>query len=729
MKSILWVVLSCLSWTWATAQHTLIIRVADADSGEPLIGANALVESLGRGGSSDAAGLITLTDLPAGPLRLTTSYLGYEAQTTEVTLPLADTLRVALEPAGEELEEITVTTTRGSRLIDDLPTRLEVLTEEELVEKAVMNSTNIAMLLRESTGILMQQTSALSANQSIRIQGLDGRYTQLLKDGFPLYGGFAGGLSIMQIPPLDLHQVEIIKGSASTLYGGGAIAGLVNLVTKIPEEDEPELSLMFNQTSAVGSTLNGYYRQHYGKTGATVFASGNLQEPYDPNNDDFSDIPRVRSLTVNPTFFVYPDERTRLRLGVGATWENRLGGDLVVIEAAPRGDNQYTEENVSSRYSTQLELTRTFAGVGQLTLRNSVNFFDREIIVPDYRFRGQQLSSFSELNYAFGTDDVQWIAGANLWTDRFEETPFADDAVRDFSDFTTGAFLQNTWRWSPALALESGLRGDYHGDYGFFALPRVSLLVEPSRAWTFRLGGGLGYKSPTIFTEEAERLVFRNIRPLDEARTQAERSYGANLDINFRTALGQAVGLSVNNLLFYTRVNDPLTLQVRPDSSLAYANAAGFLNSRGLETNVRLSWRDFRLFLSYALIDAQLNTGGTTRTNPLTPKHSAGFVLMYENAKWRIGYEAYYKGPQYLSTGERTRDYWIMGLMGLRNFEGFSLFLNFENFVDARQSRYESLWLPPRANPDFREIWAPTDGFVINGGIKVNLVGGDHHHH
>ncbi len=79
-----------------------------------------------------------------------------------------------------------------------------------------MNASNISMVLRESTGIQIQQTSLSSVNSSIRIQGLDGRYTQILKDGFPLFGGFSGGLSINQIPPLDLNQFEIIKGSAST---------------------------------------------------------------------------------------------------------------------------------------------------------------------------------------------------------------------------------------------------------------------------------------------------------------------------------------------------------------------------------------------------------------------------------------------------------------------------------------------------------------------------------
>jgi outer membrane receptor for ferrienterochelin and colicins len=109
-----------------------------------------------------------------------------------------------------------------------------------------MRPANVSMLLHESTGMQVQQTSAVSGNASIRVQGLDGRYTQLLKDGYPNFGNFASGLSILEIPPLDLKQVEIIKGPASTLYGGGAIAGVVNFISKTPKE-KGEYNFILNQ--------------------------------------------------------------------------------------------------------------------------------------------------------------------------------------------------------------------------------------------------------------------------------------------------------------------------------------------------------------------------------------------------------------------------------------------------------------------------------------------------
>ena len=250
-----------------------------------------------------------------------------------------------------------------------------------------MKSSNIAMLLRESTGIQMQQTSASSASQSIRIQGLDGRYTQLLKDGFPLFGGFSGGLSIMQTPPLDLKQVEVIKGSNSTLFGGGAVAGLVNLVTYTPQE-ERKLRLMVDQTQALGTTLNGFYSERYTKFGLSLYTSANRQEAYDPNRDDFSDIPRIRSLTINPSFFYYPNEKSSLRLVLNTTLENRLGGDIQIIKDNPGGIHQFVEENESDRMSYQFTYQSQMDDDRSLTIKHSLAFFKRDITESDFQFMG-----------------------------------------------------------------------------------------------------------------------------------------------------------------------------------------------------------------------------------------------------------------------------------------------------------------------------------------------------
>ena len=224
-----------------------------------------------------------------GVVNLSTSLFGAEKENNpNVQVIVKDS--IVIDEKEEELDEVVVST-RGTRTIKRTPTRIELLSGEEINEKAMMKPGDIRVMLSETTGILTQQTSPISGNALIRIQGLDGRYTQILKDGFPAFPGAASGLGLLQTPPLDLRQVEVIKGSSSTLYGGGAIAGLVNLVSKIPTT-ERELSFMLNGTTARGLDVSGFYGQRFTKVGTTIFASYNTSRAYDP-----SDIYRAQNET------------------------------------------------------------------------------------------------------------------------------------------------------------------------------------------------------------------------------------------------------------------------------------------------------------------------------------------------------------------------------------------------------------------------------------------------
>src|SRR5205085_12254643 len=139
--------------------------------------------------------------------------------------------------------------------------------------------------------------------------------------------GAASGLGLLQTPPLDLRQVEIIKGSSSTLYGGGAIAGLVNLITKVPA-DKRQLNFHFNATSAGGLDINSFYGQRFKKAGVTLLVSRNSNMAYDPASISFSAIPKFERYTVNPKLFLFFTGKTKLNFGLNSTFENRLGGDM-----------------------------------------------------------------------------------------------------------------------------------------------------------------------------------------------------------------------------------------------------------------------------------------------------------------------------------------------------------------------------------------------------------------
>ena len=142
------------------------------------------------------------------------------------------------EQPPEVKESIVVTATRADRRLQDEPLRVEVIDREEIEEKALMTPGSVAMLLGETTGLRVQTTAPSLGAANVRIQGLRGRYAQLLADGLPLYGAGGDSLSLLQVPPLDLGQVEIIKGAASALYGPAALGGVINLVSRRPRETE-----------------------------------------------------------------------------------------------------------------------------------------------------------------------------------------------------------------------------------------------------------------------------------------------------------------------------------------------------------------------------------------------------------------------------------------------------------------------------------------------------------
>ncbi|WP_374163793.1 TonB-dependent receptor plug domain-containing protein [Arcticibacter sp. MXS-1] len=709
----------------AFAQNTISIQIKDAKNGEALIGATVTIVNLKKSTISDATGKAIFSNIPDGKYVLEYKYVGFITKTDSLTLPRTtnEDLIVQLEAAeDEELEEVVISTTRSSRTIANVPTRIEVIAGEELDEKGNMKPGDIRMILNESTGIQTQQTSATSANASIRIQGLDGRYTQILKDGFPLYSGAASGLGLLQTPPLDLKQVEVIKGSASTLYGGGAIAGLVNLISKTPK-DERELSFHLNGTTAGGLDLNGYFAQKFDKVGLTVFASRSSNEPYSPGSGAFTAIPEFTRYTVNPKLYFYFNDKTTLNVGVNTSFEERTGGDIKFIKEEGDASNSFFERNNSDRLSTQFAFKHKLGEKSEFNIRNSVSYFSRRITIPGYVFDGKQYATFTEANYATGNDKTDWVLGANLWTDDFKESQKTSFSLRDYNQTTFGAFVQNNTHVNSWLDLETGLRGDYVVDYGFSLLPRISALIKFNEKFNSRIGGGLGYKAPTIFTEESERIQYQKVLPISSAVNKLERSYGANWDVNYRTALfNDNVSFSINHLLFYTYLNNPLTLQTESSGDLRFVNLPGHMDTKGMETNVKLTYDDFKLFVGYSFTDANIHSDGKSWQNPLTAKHRLNNVLMYEvEEKWKLGLEAYYYSKQKLNDGSTGKSYWITGFMAEKLWEKFSIYLNFENFTDTRQTRFDNIYTGSISNPVFRDIYAPLDGFVMNGGIKFRL--------
>src|SRR5882757_8216061 len=367
-----------------SGQYRVTLRITNEDTRLPIVGASVMVKGLNKGGVSDSAEFVALEGICAGNHVLQVSCSGYAGKEIKMMALLRgiDTVAVTLEPDVEMLGDVVVSSSRINGRIKDLPTRVEVLGTEDMEEETSMHPSNVAMLLSEASGIQTQQTSASSGNVQIRILGLDGKYTQLLKDGFPIYSGFSDGLSVMQIPPLDLSQVELIKGSSSSLYGGDAIAGIINFISKKPGA-RPEWNVLANQTMRGGTDVGSFYTGRNKHWGLTLLNTFTHQVPMYIHNEGFTVLPKLTAVTVNPKLFWYPTDSATVSLTVNATYDNRVGGDVAAVKDGPTAAHPYTEDNKSNRDYYQLEYVQHLSAGRTLTVRNSTSSFNRDMGIMD----------------------------------------------------------------------------------------------------------------------------------------------------------------------------------------------------------------------------------------------------------------------------------------------------------------------------------------------------------
>jgi iron complex outermembrane receptor protein len=710
----------------AFGQNSFTTVIKDSLANELLSGATAKIKGTNNGAIADRDGKVIVTNIPNGKQTLVFSYMGYEKLELELTFPLENAIPfVFMESANKEMDQVVVVGTRNNRSISKTPTRVEVLTEE-IDEAATMDPSKVAHLLTHSTGIQVQQTSATSNTANVRIQGLDGRYTQILKDGFPLYGGFSGSLSIMQIPPLDLRQIEYIKGGASTLYGGGAISGLINIISKEPTSDETILHLNGSHIGALD--VNMFASRKYEKIGFTLLAQRNGHKVFDADNDGFSDMPELTKYNFNPKIVFYISDKNQLSLGGTFTSEIRQGGDLKLLnDEEATATNFYKEKNEVSRMTTQTKFDHKLSENQTVTIRNSFNFFDRSLLIRptflqgDYRFAGGQVSSFSEISYRSKKNKNVFISGLNFYTDNFKETPLQSTVLRNEEFQTVGAFANYVFDIGQKISIESGLRGDYVFNQKLHILPRVSALFKWTNKLTTRIGGGLGYRNASIFNQEAELLGYQNVLPINRNTTEAEQSYGGNADIGYKFNITENIWVNINQMFFYTYLKSPLVLLAN-GSNFEFVNANGYTSSFGGETFFKLGFYDFVFFAGYTYTNASNHFNGTQSLLTLTPRHSLKGDLLYAlPKKWRIGVDYELKSSQTLTNGYVTPTFWTYGAVVERYYMNFTFFGNVENIFNYRQTKIASLISGPNNTPQFTEVWAPLDGIVLNFGLKIKL--------
>jgi outer membrane receptor for ferrienterochelin and colicins len=695
---------------------TLIVFVHHEDG--PI--AQAEVHAGPASGITGEDGRVTLT-VPVGRVDVIATRAGFDpgAAPIEIVAGVESRMEIELQPQSAIEETIVVTSTRAERRIEDEPLRVEVVPAEEVEEKIAMAPGDVSMLLAETNGLRVQATSPSLGGATVRIQGLSGRYTQVLADGLPLYGGQSGSVGILQIPPMDLAQVEVIKGVASALYGMSAIGGVVNLVSRRPVQGAPEREFLINRTTHDGTDGAIWIAQALNERwGFTTLGGLHMQNRSDLDGDGWTDLPMFRRVQARPRLLWDNHNGRSALFTLGGMSEQRRGGS---VPGATLRDGTAHSEN--------LDTTRIDAGfVGRfLTSGGRVLAVRASAVTQHYdhtfgtvRERSRRGTWFGETSMTATNGKNTWVGGAAIQRDSLRST----EVNRfDYGYTTVGVFGQDDLAVNQRVILSASGRVDVHSEFGTFASPKLSALLRLGGGFTTRVSGGGGHIAPSPFTDETEATGLTPLAPF--GTLEPEDAFNVSGDVTWNRA-----PIEVTATVFRSRIRNALMFEELESGPFAgrIVNAEQPTRTTGTELIARLHQEDFDVILTHMFIwstESNLEGGGL-REVPLNPRHTASFDLLWEFGSSQIGVEAFYSGRQALEDNPyRTRsdDYILWGFLFMHRIGAAVLYVNTENLSDVRQTRHDPL-LRQRPLRDGRwstDVWAPLEGRTMNAGLRFRF--------
>ena len=695
----------------ALYQGAGIVTLRVTAAGVPVAAAQVLVNGVAT--MTDVEGVARL-QLPSGQTQVTVAKDGFLSVTLSVSVADGQDQSLAVElDALPTLEEyVTVSATRTDARVEDQAMRVEVIGLEEIEEKQSMTPGDIVMLLNEMGGLRVQATSPSLGAASIRVQGMRGRYTRFLSDGLPLFGDDVGGLGLLQIPPADLGQVEVIKGVASALYGAGALGGVVDLISKRPGP-EARRDLLINRTSLGGTDVVLFAEQPLStRWRGTLLVGGHLQERHDSDADGWADLAGYERAVVRPRLFWDNQTGRSFFATGGVTVEERRGGTMpgavLLATAAPFPESLNTVR-VDGGFVSRVLIADRYV----VTARASATRQEHDRRSGDVLERDRHDTLFAELAVRGSHGMHTWVAGA-----AFDRATFTPQDLPEFAYAynTPGLFVQDEVAVARWIGLSASARFDRHNVFGAFVSPRVSALVRRG-PWISRVSAGGGFFAPTPLTEETEAAGLSRLRIDGPLTVEHGRSLSWDLTRTigpFRVT-GTAFRYQVRNPALVDR--DTFTLATVPEAT----------TTAGIEAVATFRRAPLSVTGTYTYVSSLEGAGAAREAIALTPRHSAGIDAMWEReGRWRVGVESYFTGEQRLEDNpyrHHSASYVLFGSLAERRMGRWRLFVNVENLGNVRQTDWEPLVRPTRA-VDGRwtvDAWAPLDGRVFNGGVRLSF--------
>ena len=548
--------------------------LCDGLSGRPIPGATVRVENTVLGTHADKSGNFTLRNVPDSYNSIIISAVGYKIRTINVQEHLdLDTngLLITLERTDVSSPGVVVTATRSEKLYEDVPVKVSVITDKIFESTASMN---LRDGLSFQPGLRIETNCQNCGFSEIRMNGLEGKYSQVLIDGKAIYSSLNGVYGLEQIPANMIDRVEVIRGGGSALYGGNSIAGVVNIITKTPSSNFFNASGFYSTiegTAPDGTIqLNGAIVNDEGNLGMYIFGMNRYREAWDANNDSFTEVGRLDVQNLGASFFYKPNHKSRLNMQYHTIFHEIRGGDSLDL---PPHQTNITEMTKHQTNMLQLQY-ESYIGKGsnKISIYGSGQITDRE----SYYGSGQDLNAYgtTENNtLALGAQYAHLIeefAGNHVITmgyeinrDKMIDLAPAYSRTIDQLTLTHGFYLQDDWGISDKLYLVLGSRIDRHNLIDKMTIsPRANFMYKPIDNFSLRTSFSTGFRAPQAFDEDlhitqvgGEGMV---ISLADNLQPEFSQSVSFSADYSFEL-FGN--NFSLSNEYFYTILNNVFILE------------------------------------------------------------------------------------------------------------------------------------------------------------------------
>ncbi|NBC06857.1 MAG: TonB-dependent receptor, partial [Bacteroidetes bacterium] len=587
--------LFCSLFSLALYGQESLIEGKISSDGHALEGVSVALLDTPFGAVTDEQGQYKIKGVPAGEYTLQASYLGYRASTV-VVRPKAGEVKavdLALEPDVLRLEDVVVSATRNAVPAHRAPIMVN------RIDDRVFNQTQSLSLsegLSFSPGLRLENNCQNCGFTQLRMNGLSGPYTQILINSRPVFSALAGVYGLEMIPSNMVERVEVVRGGGSALYGGNAIAGTVNIITKDPVQNTFEvgsnLAYIDGDTPDRTLTVNGSIVDKDLQKGLSFYAFNRSRDYWDANGDGFSEITQLENTTFGLDAFFNPDDRSKVKLNLFGIDEFRRGGNRFDLaphqtDVTEQLDHRILGGNLSyerfskdkaQKLSAYLSATRvereSYYGGGGRVLQPGDSLTEADLLAINAYGQSQDLSLVGGLQYAheLSEDWMLTVGSEYQYNDVIDEMPGYNREI-DQRVSTLGSYAQLEWKPSSDWSFLLGGRYDHLNIDGLYALdaetfrnernfgvfvPRASAMYFFNPGLKLRMSYAQGYRAPQAFDEDLHietvggAALFTRLDP--DLETERSNSYSASLDYTYRQP-----GFESNFVIdgFYTQLNNP----------------------------------------------------------------------------------------------------------------------------------------------------------------------------